>query len=66
MYGDPMEVLAAKQAREKRQAQQQQKRPTLALKREPKLERVKRWSAAREAAEALFDVPVPPRPIRES
>jgi hypothetical protein len=64
MYGDPMAILEAKQAREKRQAQQETKRPVLTLRREPKSERVKRWSAAREAAEALFDLPIPPRPVR--
>jgi hypothetical protein len=56
MYGDPMEVYAAKQAREKRQAQQEYKRPTLTL-------RSKKtggeWSEARKAAESLFDLPIP-------
>jgi hypothetical protein len=65
MYGDPMAILEAKQAREKRQAQQERKRPTLTLNRETKAEKVRRWSAAREAAEALFDIPIPPQPIRE-
>ena len=70
MYGDPMEVYAAKQAREQRraaeQAQRPAKRPILTLKRESKAEKVERWSAAREAAESLFDVPIPPRPALES
>jgi hypothetical protein len=54
MYGDPMEILAAKQAREKRQAQQEQKRPILTL-RSRKTDG--EWSEARKAAEALFDLP---------
>jgi hypothetical protein len=54
MYGDPMEILAAKQAREKRQAQQEHKRPTLTL-RSRKTDGG--WSEARKAAEALFDLP---------
>lgn len=65
-YGDPLAVLEAKQAHERRQAQKEQKRPTLTVNRESKSEKVKRWSAARQAAEALFDIPIPPRPIRES
>jgi hypothetical protein len=64
-YSNPEDVYAAKQAREKRQAQQETKRPTLTLKRESKSDQAKRWSAAREAAEALFDLPIPPRPVRE-
>jgi hypothetical protein len=53
MYGDPMAILEAKQAREKRQAQQEQKRPTLTVRRKS----TEGWSEARKAAEALFDLP---------
>jgi hypothetical protein len=55
MYGDPMEVYAAKQAREKRQAERPaSKRPILTLKsRKTDGER----SEARKAAEELFDFP---------
>jgi hypothetical protein len=52
-YGNPEDVYAAKQAREKRQAQQETKRPTLTLKRKSSEE----WSEARKAAEALFTIP---------
>lgn len=58
-YGNPEDVYAAKQAREKRQAQQEQKRPTLTLKRKSG----DGWSEARKKAEALFSIP--PRPDRE-
>jgi hypothetical protein len=59
MYGDPMEVYAAKQAREKRQASKPEgKRPTLTL----KSRKTGEWSEARKAAEALF---TPPQPVRE-
>jgi hypothetical protein len=62
MYGDPMEVYAAKQARERRAAekaaQNQPKRPTLSLK--PRDENG--WSKERRAAEELFS---PPSPVRE-
>jgi hypothetical protein len=47
LYGDPMEILAAKQAQEARE-KRQGKRPIL---------HVKGWSKEREAAEALFDLP---------
>jgi hypothetical protein len=57
LYGDPMAILEAKQAREKRQAQQERKRPTLTLK--PR--KAEGWSEARKAAEALFDLPAAPR-----
>jgi hypothetical protein len=57
MYGDPMAILEAKQAREKRQAQQEQKRPVLTLKRKSS----DGWSEARKKAEALFDLPAAPR-----
>jgi hypothetical protein len=60
MYGDPMAILEAKQAREKRQAQQEQKRPTLTL-RSRKTDG--EWSETRKKAEALFSIP--PRPDRE-
>jgi hypothetical protein len=50
MYGDPMSILEAKQAREKRQAQQEPKRRTLTVKKQPSDD----WSKARKAAEALF------------
>jgi hypothetical protein len=53
MYGDPMAILEAKQAREKRQAQPETRRPTLTLKRKSSDE----WSQARKAAEALFTIP---------
>lgn len=52
-YGNPEDVYAAKQAREKRQAQQETKRPTLSL--SPRDENG--WSKERQAAEALFDLP---------
>jgi hypothetical protein len=58
MYGDPMAILEAKQAREKRQAQKGVKRPTLTLKRKSGDE----WSDARKKAEQLFTLP---RPVRE-
>jgi len=48
MYGDPMEILSAKQA-EKAREQHRDKRPTLHAK--------PGWSKARQAAEALFDFP---------
>jgi hypothetical protein len=57
MYGDPLEVYAAKQSRERRAAErsaQPVKCPTLTLRRQ---DAGRRWSAAREAAEALFDFP---------
>jgi hypothetical protein len=53
-YGNPEDVYAANQAREKRQAQQDRKRPTLTL-RSRKTDG--EWSEARKAAEALFDIP---------
>jgi hypothetical protein len=59
MYGDPMAILEAKQAREKRQSQQERKRPILSLK---SRSADGGWSEARKAAEALFDIP--PRPVR--
>jgi hypothetical protein len=49
-YGNPEDVYAAKQAREKRQAQQTPKRPILTLKRKSSEE----WSEARKRAEELF------------
>lgn len=49
-YGNPEDVYAAKQAREKRQAQQEPKRRTLTVKKQPSDD----WSKARKAAEALF------------
>jgi hypothetical protein len=54
MYGDPMEILSAKQAREKRQAQQEPKRHTLTVR---SRKTGGEWSEARKAAEALFDLP---------
>jgi hypothetical protein len=60
MYGNPEAVYEANQARAKRQAQQEQKRPTLSLKRKSS----DGWSEARKKAEALFDLPIPPRPVR--
>jgi hypothetical protein len=55
MYGDPMEVYAAKQAREKRKTESPApKRHTLTLK-SRKMDG--EWSDARKAAEALFDFP---------
>jgi hypothetical protein len=55
MYGDPMEVYAAKQAREKRQAERPAaKRPILALK---SRKTDGEWSEARKRAEELFDFP---------
>lgn len=57
MYGDPMEVYAAKQAREKRQAERPaSKRPILTLK---SRKTDGEWSEARKAAEALFTPPQP-------
>jgi hypothetical protein len=53
MYGDPMRVLEAKQAREANAAKRAEKRPTLHVRKE--------WSEARKAAEALFDFPAAPR-----
>jgi hypothetical protein len=53
MYGDPMSILEAKQAREKRQSQQEPKRRTLTVKKRADGE----WSEERKAAEALFDFP---------
>jgi hypothetical protein len=55
-----MAVLEAKQAREKRQAQQDPKRRTLTLK---SRKTDGEWSEARKRAEELF---TPPRPVRES
>lgn len=52
-YGNPEDICAANQAREKRQAEKAPKRPTLTLK--PRDE--KGWSEARKKAEALFDLP---------
>jgi hypothetical protein len=51
MYGDPMDVLAAKQQRELRKAAAQQpvKRPVLTVR--------SGWSEARKRAEELFDFP---------
>lgn len=55
MYGDPMEILSAKQAREKRQAEKPAaKRPILTLK---SRKTDGEWSEARKAAEKLFDLP---------
>jgi len=51
MYGDPMEVLSAKQASEARKVERQRKAGTLHAK--------PGWSDARKAAEALFDFPAP-------
>ena len=55
MYGDPMEILSAKQAQAanqaRRQAQQPVKRPTLTAK--PRADG--EWSEARRRAEALFE-----------
>jgi hypothetical protein len=56
-YGNPEDICAANQAREKRQAQQERKRPTLTLK--PR--KAEGCSEARKAAEALFDLPAAPR-----
>ena len=51
MYGDPLEVYAAKQQRELRKAAAQQpvKRPVLTVR--------TGWSEARKRAEELFDFP---------
>jgi hypothetical protein len=51
-YGNPEDICAANQAREKRQVQQEPKRPTLSLKRKSG-----EWSEARRRAEELFDFP---------
>ncbi|WP_035485324.1 hypothetical protein [Paraburkholderia phenoliruptrix] len=52
MYGDPMAILEAKQAREKRQAERPaSKRPILTLK--PR-KTDGEWSEARKRAEELF------------
>jgi hypothetical protein len=55
MYGDPMEVVSARQAeasnRAKKAAQNPVKRPILTLK--PRAEG--EWSEARKRAEALFE-----------
>jgi hypothetical protein len=60
MYGDPMEILSAKQAREKRQAERPaSKRPILTLK---SRKTDGEWSEARKAAEELF---ILPQPVRE-
>lgn len=54
MYGDPMDILAAKQSRERRQEP-----PRPAARNTPLPEQPRRWedgwSAARRNAEALFD-----------
>jgi hypothetical protein len=72
-YGNPEDIVAARQAEAANKARRAAeaaanapvaKRPTLTLKRDSKADKVKRWSVAREAAEALFDFP--PRPILES
>lgn len=58
-YRDPMEVAIANQereAREKRRAEAQPRRPILTLK-ESDADKAKRSRAAREALEALFDIP---------
>lgn len=57
MYGDPMEILAAKQQRELRKAATAQpvKRPVLTVR--------TGWSEARKKAEELFSLP---RPVRET
>jgi len=47
MYGDPMEILSAKQTHEARKAERQRKDGTLRCK--------QGWSAARQRAEALFN-----------
>jgi hypothetical protein len=52
-YGNPEDICAANQAREKRQAQQEPKRPTLKVKRKSTDD----WSEARKRAEALFAKP---------
>jgi hypothetical protein len=57
-YGNPEDICAANQAREKRQAQQDSKRRTLTLPPRKQDE----WSEKRKALEALFD---PPPPVRE-
>ncbi|KAA1013013.1 hypothetical protein FVF58_09490 [Paraburkholderia panacisoli] len=54
-YGNPEDVYAATQAREKRQAQQEHKRPTLTLK--PRKQ--EGWSEARKRAEELFHPAAP-------
>ncbi|MDE1179485.1 hypothetical protein [Paraburkholderia sp.] len=63
MYGDPMEILAAKQAEAANKARRaieaaanapEVKRPTLTLKRKGE----ESWSAARRAAEDLFVIPL--------
>ncbi len=53
-YGNPEDVLAAKQAHEARQSERQRKAGTLRCK--------PGWSAARRAAEALFA----PEPVQAS
>ena len=56
MYGDPMEILSAKQSQAanqaKRQSQQPTKRPILTVK--PRADG--EWSEARRRAEALFEI----------
>jgi hypothetical protein len=47
MYGDPMEILSAKQTHEARQAERRRKRGTLHVR--------EGWSDARKRAESLFD-----------
>jgi len=49
MYGNPEDVLSAKQASEARKIERQRKAGTLHAK--------PGWSKARQAAEALFDFP---------
>jgi hypothetical protein len=71
---DPMLLLERQQAEAANEAKRASEleanapaigRPILTLKRGTAAERAKCWSAAREAAEALFDVPIPPQPVRE-
>ena len=52
MYGNPEDVYAAKQARERRAAEKPAHRPTLSLKRKSG-----EWSEARRRAEELFEIP---------
>lgn len=56
MYGDPMEILSAKQTHEARKTERQRRQGTLHCK--------PGWSAARRAAEALFDFA--PEPVLAS
>ena len=51
-YGNPEDICAANQAREKRQAEKEPKRHTLSLKRKSG-----EWSEARRRAEELFEIP---------